>query len=395
MKILAVERTSSFNRERILWCCQQNQVSIEELARAAGMSNPDNLNKALSEDAGLTLRQLEKIAEYFHRSLNFFFEDGAVDAEQFYSPQFRTLNNVKPNLTRKTKILIRRVEEQREIFVGLLDDDEDYESPPWVTNRIQRMGQESIKQFAARVRIWLGFDNIKKRHTFDTYRLALERAGVLIFVTNSMAGPWQIEKGSPIRGFSLYFDLYPVVVVKKQDTPPAHCFTVMHELGHLLLHRTSSIDEEADFFSHRKQEKEANEFAGNLLVPDHFLATIELTKFPYSAPSEYDEYLSEWRKSWGVSGDVIVRRLHDEGFITKEDYEKYLAFKRAIVPEESDKDIPRHRGTEPLRMFGSTFVSAIFHALHSDQISLYKASTYLDNLQIIDLKKLERKIAHV
>ncbi len=62
--------------------------------------------------------------------------------------------------------------------------------------------------------------------------------------------------------------------MKKLAWESQQSFTLMHELGHLLLHKTSSIDDECDLQSHQGQERDANAFAGHLLVPDSFLASI-------------------------------------------------------------------------------------------------------------------------
>jgi Zn-dependent peptidase ImmA (M78 family) len=48
----------------------------------------------------------------------------------------------------------------------------------------------------------------------------------------------------------------------------AMAFTLMHELAHLLLHKTSMLDNQADFYSYQGREQEANIFASNLLLPD-------------------------------------------------------------------------------------------------------------------------------
>ena len=40
-----------------------------------------------------------------------------------------------------------------------------------------------------------------------------------------------------------------MIVIKKQPWEPQQSFTLMHELGHLLLHKTSSIDDEHDLLS--------------------------------------------------------------------------------------------------------------------------------------------------
>jgi Zn-dependent peptidase ImmA (M78 family) len=58
-----------------------------------------------------------------------------------------------------------------------------------------------------------------------------------------------------------------VIVVKKQYWDTRQTFTLMHELGHLLLHKPSSIDDEHDLQSHQGHEREANAFARYLLIP--------------------------------------------------------------------------------------------------------------------------------
>lgn len=389
---MTIERTELFNRARILWCCQQNGIEVSQLADGLKMS-PRKLDAALYENGSLTISQVQDVAEYFHRDLLFFFESGEVDEERVDSVQFRTINNQKPTLARKIRILVKRAEEQRQIFVDLLEEDE--EETRWTANRIRIEPKEAVKSFANRVRMWL---KLEDKNSFESYRLALEKAGLLVFVSNGYGGKWQIEKTSPIRGFSLYFDASPVIVAKKQASPAAQAFTVMHELGHLLLHSTSCIDDEQDFYNYHGREREANDFAGNILVPDYLLNQIDLAGLALISVDKYDEYLSDYRTQWGVSGDVIIRRLSDEGYIEARLYQDYLAHKRGL-PRVEPANTPRlryrdNRDKEPLNIFGRTFVSVVFNALHTEQITVNKASKYLDNLKITDLRKLERRIVH-
>ncbi|SEH55255.1 hypothetical protein BAZSYMB_V2SCAFFOLD00054_5 [Bathymodiolus azoricus thioautotrophic gill symbiont] len=113
---------------------------------------------------------------------------------------------------------------------------------------------------------------------FDVLRQAVEDKGIMVFVSNGYNGQWQIEKNEPVRGFSLYYEILPIIVIKKQRSKGAQAFTLMHELAHLLLHKVSAIDDEEDFYSYQGKEKEANEFAGNLLMPDEFLSQINVEK---------------------------------------------------------------------------------------------------------------------
>jgi len=384
------EKTNAFNRGRVLWCCEHLNVTVETLAAKAGIPHA-TLTRALHEDGSLTIIQLENIGKYLHRPLLFFFEEGMVDEARADSPQFRTINSQKPELAHNVKILIKRVEEQRQVFVDLLEDDEDFMSTNWIQNRIQKERRETIKSFAQRVREWLGLGD---RNTFETYRAALEKAGVLVFVTNPYKGNWQIEKESPIRGFSLYFENYPVIVAKKQENPFAQSFTLMHELAHLLLHRMSFIDEERDFRTYVGQEREVNEFAGHLLVPDYLLNQIDLAQFPFDSVQEFDEYLSDQRKTWAVSGDVIIRRLHDAGYLPQHLYQEYADYKIAIPRnvQSGESKAMRYRDLEPLKIFGRSFVGVVLGALHNEQITTNKASKYLDNLKVNDLRKLEKRL---
>ncbi|SEH55241.1 hypothetical protein BAZSYMB_V2SCAFFOLD00054_4 [Bathymodiolus azoricus thioautotrophic gill symbiont] len=43
-------------------------------------------------------------------------------------------------------------------------------------------------------------------------------------------------------------------------------------------------------------------------------------------------------------------------------------------------------------MFGRPFVYAVFDSLHNQKITLAKASTYLDNIKISDVRQLEQYV---
>jgi Zn-dependent peptidase ImmA (M78 family) len=44
--------------------------------------------------------------------------------------------------------------------------------------------------------------------------------------------------------------MLPIIAIKKQSKG-AMAFTLMHELAHLLLHKTSMLDNQADFYSYQ------------------------------------------------------------------------------------------------------------------------------------------------
>ena len=213
-----------------------------------------------------------------------------------------------------------------------------------------------------------------------------------MFQSNGYVGKWQIAKENPILGFALYYSICPVIVVKKQSFNTQQSFTLMHELGHLLLHKTSSIDDAGDMYSHQGMEREANAFAGHLLVPDAFLLGIQDENRPDEV-SQYESWLRRQTQEWGVSTEVILRRLLDGRRLPQNLYVGYRQWRADTVVPQSEGGSREWRSREPKHIFGDVFVRTVFDALNARKITLNKASNYLDSLKIKDLHQLEKYYA--
>lgn len=375
-----MERLDSINPDRIIWCCTDRRIGLDELSAETQISYKA-LDRALNREAGLTFNQLQKIASYFGRGILFFLEPGPVDENLVHTTNFRTLANQKPALSPKTKLIIERTEKQREAYLQLLVDLdlEDTQSfrPPDLVGM-------NADQAAAEARAWLG---VGETNSFDTYRSAIEAAGILVFRSNGYSGKWQIPRESPILGFSLYDETCPLIFVRKQNAESRQTFTLAHELGHLLLHRASSIDDEQDVQATDGIEREANAFAGNLLVPSRFLDSIVDDERPPDV-SSLDGWLEDYRRSWGVSTEVILRRLLDSRRIDRATYHAYRDW-RARQPEStSDGGARSYRHREPKHLFGDKFVRTVLDSLNARKITITRASRYLDSLKLKDLHQL-------
>jgi Zn-dependent peptidase ImmA (M78 family) len=103
-----------------------------------------------------------------------------------------------------------------------------------------------------------------------------------------------------------------VIIVNEEDAPTRKRFTIAHEIGHFMLHSGKTfVDEfsagETFYRDHEKngQEREANHFAANLLIPAK-----ELTEqWPdFADPAEAAEY-------YYVSEVSMTYRLKNLGLI--------------------------------------------------------------------------------
>lgn len=382
---MGTERIEAINAGRIAWCCADHGVTPEQLAAECGIA-PTSMQRVMEGSGGLTLNQLRNVAEFFGRGVLFFLEHEPVASEQVHTMQFRTLANQKPELSAKLKALIERVEKHRDFYLALREDLEDGDYPRYEEPDVAGQAPAEAATFA---RQWL---DLGPQNSFDTYRRAVEARGVLVFRSNGYNGKWQIAKESPILGFSLYDPLCPVVVIKKLDRESRQSFTLMHELGHILLHRESSIDDEGDLNSHQGAERAANAFAGRVLVPDGFLDAISDSGRPQDV-TQFDPWLEQQRHAWGVSTEVILRRLLEAGRLPQSLYTSYRQWRStvAVAPEEGGARMYRHR--EPRHIFGDTYVRTVLNSLSARNITLAKASSYLDSLKIKDLRQLEKHYA--
>jgi Zn-dependent peptidase ImmA (M78 family) len=384
--MISMERIHSINPKRIAWCCTDYGITLDQLAAETDVAAASLELMMAGEDA-LTFNQLRKIAAYFGRGVLFFLEAGAVNEAQVRTPQFRTLTNQKPELSPRLKALIERVEAQRAVYLSLREDLDDDNQPVFSPPKVPQ--SNNPREAARIVRDWL---HLGERNTFDSYRDAIEARGILVFRTNGYNGKWQIAKSNPVLGFVLYDSKHPVIVVKKMQWESKQLFTLIHELGHLVLHKTSSIDDEADMQSNDGMERQANAFAGHLLVPDDFLTQITDDTQPDEVV-QYDDWLEQQRKTWGVSTEVILRRLFDAGRLKESQYVAYRKWRSTTPVPEKDGGNRMYRHREPLHIFGDTFVRTVLDALNARHITLAKASGYLDGVKIADLHQLERHYA--
>jgi len=127
---------------------------------------------------------------------------------------------------------------------------------------------------------------------------SIERAGVFVTVL-----PLSIER---IDAFSLWAGKYsdkPVIATLGQEFGDRQRFSLAHELGHLVMHQSMRG-------TFREIEKEANRFAGALLLPgtpmhEELLPPVTLTS------------LATLKPRWGVSMQAIAMRAFDLGLITE------------------------------------------------------------------------------
>ncbi|MBI4704305.1 MAG: ImmA/IrrE family metallo-endopeptidase [Deltaproteobacteria bacterium] len=204
---------------------------------------------------------------------------------------------------------------------------------------------------------------------------AVERRGVLV-VQASMA----VEE---IRGVSLGDVVPPVVVVSTKDPATARCFSLFHELGHVLLASPGMCDPFADESasatttdksSVRCTEVFCNRFAGAILVPEVDLRGIVGSRADGGSWS--DERLGALADAFCVSREAMLLRLVSLGGATPDFYrrkrEQWRAASRVVGPRHGPKPAQRC-----LRNNGAAFVALTLEAHERGAITRRDVGDYL------------------
>lgn len=373
----------SVNVDRIIWCMSDRNITAEDLAAEIKMHD-EKFHAVLRGEADLSLTQLKKLAKFFNRGLLFFIAETEVNETKLRTSGFRTLSNEYPQLDPHIKALMERVERQRQIFLNLREELHEEEAQ---TFRPPIVPRDDLKTAAEIIRKWIPLNG---ERSFESYRRGLESRGVLVFRSNGYIGAWKVPTESEIEGFTIYHKQFPIIFVKKQEAKTRELFTLAHELGHLVLDRAGSIDNEDNIFAPKGKEREVNAFAGLLLVPDEVLERINLDVKPTKA-DQFETWLKQPAQACGVSVEVVLRRLLDTKKINRKEYEDYREWKKLQARSDGGGGVRKYRYREPIHVFGRPFVGTVLEALGTKQITIVKASRYLDNIKVADVHKLEKE----
>ena len=231
---------------------------------------------------------------------------------------------------------------------------------------------------------------------FDYWRRKLEEHNILVFV---ISGPHYGVELDELRGFALAKDHLPVVVVNGKDySQGGKCFTLLHELTHIVLgesaisnggfSRSGSAEEE-------KIEKFCDAVAAAALMPRDLVLSFPLFK-PAGEKKWKDADLRLVARAIGVSREALLLRLvtlkraswafyMEERARFQEEY-RLAANEKALAEKKS---IPIKRPILLMSWNGRGFTRLVFRSYYDQRITLNDVSSYL-GAKVKHISALER-----
>ncbi|TDY03002.1 XRE family transcriptional regulator [Thiohalophilus thiocyanatoxydans] len=367
---------AQINPDLLIWARKSCRMDIDYAADKLKVTR-ENLESWESGSKQPTVNQLRNIAKKYRINFGAFF---LPSPPQVFTPPVKDYrlhhgaesNDIDPDIT----IELRMNLQAREIALELENElDESFSR-----FELECSINDKPEIVATNIRKVLGisFEKQKKfrssRVAFNEWRNAISSYGVLALQSTHIAL-------RDMRGYSVYFDYMPLIVVNRKDAYAARSFTLLHEFTHLLLRSSGLCDLNSDDsrpVHDQKLEAFCNAVASHVLVPDSLLLSYKQLR---GVPSNQwnDEILSPIAKDFGVSREVILRKLLDHGLTTREFYlenrERYT--QEAIEYKKRQKGGFVTPSIDVISAKSRQFVSLVFDAMNSNVITRNDASDYL------------------
>ena len=280
-----------------------------------------------------TLKQVEGFAKATYTPVGYLFLD-QPPVERVPIPDFRTRGGLRrgrpsPDLLDTLYICQQRQEWYRDFARSMGDEALAFVGSARVTR--------SVESTAATIRDALGFDLEARRRAptwTDALRLFIDQAdklGILVMCSGVVLNNNRRHLDpDEFGGFAMADSLAPLVFINGADTKAAQMFTLAHELAHVWLGESALSDAQAASIPQQMTERWCNVVAAELLVP---LAALRVE---YRKHDEVVAETTRLARHFKVSTLVILRRMHDAGGLTRDEfwaaYETERARLRALAP---------------------------------------------------------------
>ncbi|NQV82097.1 MAG: ImmA/IrrE family metallo-endopeptidase [Alphaproteobacteria bacterium] len=382
--------------EILEWARSSAGYSVDEVAKKVGVK-AERVATWEADEAHPTLNQLRKLAHVYHRPLSvFYLAERPTDFQVMHD--FRRLpGTVAGRYSPALLFEIRSAQERRELALDLANEAGLQISPLALSGEING----GAERLANSIREYLSVSDDEQlgwhdpRVAFNAWRSMIEASGVLVFQTKGIGT-------SEMRGFSLAEDLLPVICVNNKDSPNGRVFSLLHELSHVALRRSSlcDFDEEQE----RGQEELrveifCNAVAAACLLPEGLFLGHRLVS-AHAGDVWSDEVLWTLSKEHSVSREVVLRRLLTFGRTTRDYYlakrQQYHDEHVARKDEESKRAKERKgRGPSPavstVSNFGKPYVRLVLENYYERRITLSDVSSYL-GVRIKHLARIEQAV---
>lgn len=289
-------------------------------------------------------QQLVELAKLFEVSFDFF-----IRGADLKTANFRTQ---LPKESEEYKALVKiylQANENAANILKLVKKTKSKVSTIHPSFRLESM--DDIPEIVEEVR---DFFKLNKIISYEELKDALKEKDVFVF-------EWNMP--NRISGFTVIHEI-KVIYLNRLHTSERKLFTLSHELAHILLHSDSETSSfETNLIRRSKAEKEANEFASELVLSEKILRKL-ISK--YREKFRNPSFLRSAARVYNVSPDSMFYRLQKIGFFKAWEKSDYI---KPFSPAGSNFD---YRVTDIESQVDSGYFARLYAEFIDESISFGK-----------------------
>jgi Zn-dependent peptidase ImmA (M78 family) len=380
MGISVEKKPIPVNPEILRWAREQSKLTIDRVAELLKVPK-EKVVKWESKESELApaVGQARKLAKKYKRHfLEFFFDEIPHVHRLETLPDYRLYSRTKYPLEDDIQFqeLQRIAISQRINTIDLYEEigEQSTEIPKQLFSTIDDSTEE--KSIIARKLLELNqSDNSEHRipSDFQQYiRNRIESIGILTLKLSEL-------KKMHIRGFCIAEFPLPVIAFSSEH-PHAQIFTMMHELGHIILKKSGivgKLNNGNDFPDIRRVENWCNKFSAATLMPkNEIIKIIPVPQSPFK--SIEDDKLKNIAKRFSVSEHAMLIRLVYLGYIDERYYwdKKRAQFEKQEEDYKSYSKSPYH-AKRYVNKYGHLYTGLVMQAWADGRITNHCAAQYM------------------
>ncbi|TPI66766.1 ImmA/IrrE family metallo-endopeptidase [Mesorhizobium sp. B2-8-9] len=344
------------------------------------------LSECEAGDNHLTFPQFLKAANFYKRAPAIFYLNEPPHGFQPIQDFRRLPESPEEAFKSGLEWAIRQARERRELALELRAD----LGEPIHDFRLQASLKDDPEAVGAAIRKYLGVTQADQQgwraKAFDNWRSAIEATDVLVFMVPRLP---LVE----MRGVAIADSKLPLILINSKDRTNGRTFTLLHEFSHLVVRASgiSGLDFEAPEPASAVVEQFCNAVAGAALVPADWLLSEYLVRAKGQVKTWDEDELAALATRFGVSREVVLRRLLSLGRTTKAFYDSrrasFLAEYAALEDRTSTGGPPHHLTV--LSQLGRGFTRLVFQGYYDRQLTLRDVANHL-NMQVTAVPSIER-----
>jgi len=346
------------------WARRESRHKIPEVARH--MDKQEEIIESWENGtAQPTINQAKKLAKFYKQMFATFFldEDDTPTETVVNFTDYRTISgDDDPELSPKAWSCIREALKQRQIALELAQE---IERP---IRKFSFKDSSRTLLVANSIRASLGIETPKnfktERDAFNYFRGKFEEHDILVFQMKGV-------EVSELRGVSIFFDEFPIILVNSDDAWNGRIFTMFHELAHLIKHNNSLST------LYGNNEVDCNRIAGETLLPPNTFDVADNWDWTVTSKATIKAYMARY----GVSEETFWRRLLildkiDESFYQTKRAEIHAEFERIKAIPKKKKDGSPTPNVLFVSQYGNIFPKIVLQSYLSNKITLADTTQY-------------------